>query len=70
MQFNRDIQTVEEEKAKGRNKRKRESSGPGLDEQVMSRRKTRSQGAKDSESQLTRPELIPDSEEDDYQPSM
>ena len=67
--FSQDIKTIEEGKAQGRNKRKRDSRSPSPDQKASPRRKTRSQGRRESESQLTKPIQIPDSEDDDiYQP--
>ena len=74
IQFSLDLKKVEEERAQGGRKRKREVVIENLDEQDIpesSRRKTRSQGRRGSESQPSRPSQIPDSEEDeDYTPGI
>lgn len=74
IRLSQDLKRVEEERAHGGRKRKREVVVEDLDEEDIpesSRRKTRSQGRRGSESQPSRPSQIPDSEEDeDYEPGI
>ena len=71
MKFSQDMKTVEEEELQGRKKRKRNGSSPGLGEEAIIGRKTRSRGQKGSDNQPLRPLQILDSEEDDiYEPGM
>lgn len=74
IRFSQDLKKAEEERAQGGRKRKREVVVEDLGEEDVpdtSRRKTRSQGRKGSESQQSRPSQIPDSEEDeDYEPGI
>ena len=70
MKFSQDLKAATEDREQGRNKRKRNGEdGPEEDIPSTSRRKTRSQGRKGSESEPVRPIEIADSEGDeDYQP--
>ena len=73
MKFSQSIKLAAEESVEGKNKRKRNSASQGLEEAMpsASRRRTRSERRKGSESQPTRSEQIPDSDEDeDYHPGM
>lgn len=72
MKFSQDLKAATEDREQGRNKRKRDSEDvPEEDVPSTSRRKTRSQGRKGSESEPVRRTEIADSESDgDYQPGM
>ena len=73
LHFNQSIKVMEEERAQGKNKRKRNSASQGPDESTpsTSRRKTRSQGREAPGTHATSPNEIADTEEDDdYQPGM
>ena len=70
LRFSQELKAVNEDGGPARKKRKRGSEDVGEEEiPSTSRRKTRSQGRRASNSQSVRPTMIADSEEDDdYQP--
>ena len=72
MKFSEDLKAATEDREQGSNKRKRDIEDvPEEDLPNPSRRKTRSQGRKGSESEPVRPTEIADSEGDeDYQPGI
>ena len=72
MKFSQDLKAATEDREQLRHKRKRDSEDvPDEDVPSTSRRKTRSQGRKGSESEPVRPTEIADSEGDEeYEPGM
>lgn len=72
IRFSQDLKVSEQDEEQGKRKRKRQPVDEDVDDTgtpSTSRRKTRSQGRKGSDSYPVRPSQIPDSEDDeDYQP--